>query len=217
MEIIPNFLVIPIGVVIGVLVAAPVGPVNVLCIQRSIERGALGGIAAGLGAVLGDGLLALAAALGIGAVSGAIREHRAIIQVVGGIAMLAFGLKLYFTPPGLQIQKTDGKRDVRLIDFVWDIPQTFFLTITNPGALLGIVALIGAASTFVALDRTIDALVLVAAIVGGSLAWWVGLSHLIGRVRHHLDPKYLLQINRAAGLVLLVFGAAMLFELAWGY
>ena len=61
-ELLPHPLTIPVGIVVGLLVAAPVGPVNVLCIQRALERGALGGIAAGLGAVLGDGLIALLAA-----------------------------------------------------------------------------------------------------------------------------------------------------------
>ena len=68
----PNPLIIPVGIIIGILVAAPVGPVNVLCIQRAIERGFWGGIAAGFGAMLGDGLIALCAALGVGAISGAV-------------------------------------------------------------------------------------------------------------------------------------------------
>lgn len=66
----PNPLVLPVGIIIGILVAAPVGPVNVLCIQRAIARGMWGGVAAGLGAVLGDGLIALSAAMGVGAISG---------------------------------------------------------------------------------------------------------------------------------------------------
>ena len=94
MELIPNPLIIPVGLAIGVLVAAPVGPVNVLCIQRAVERGFWGGIAAGLGAVLGDGLIALFASLGVGAISGAVQYHRFAIQMVGGLALLVFGLKL---------------------------------------------------------------------------------------------------------------------------
>ena len=65
MTLLPNPLVIPVGILIGILVSAPVGPVNVLCIQRAIERGFFGGVAAGLGAVLGDGLIALFAAFGV--------------------------------------------------------------------------------------------------------------------------------------------------------
>ncbi len=79
MQLLPNPLIIPVGVIIGILVAAPVGPVNVLCIQRAIERGFWGGIAAGMGAMFGDGLIALCAALGVGAISGAVAYHRLTI------------------------------------------------------------------------------------------------------------------------------------------
>jgi threonine/homoserine/homoserine lactone efflux protein len=99
MQFLPNPLIIPVGVIIGILVAAPVGPVNVLCIQRAIERGFWGGIAAGLGAMLGDGLIALCAALGVGAISGAVAYHRVTIQVLGGLVLVVFGLKLYFATP----------------------------------------------------------------------------------------------------------------------
>ncbi len=108
MQLIPNLLIIPVGIVIGVLVAAPVGPVNVLCIQRAIERGFWGGMAAGIGAMLGDGLIALFASLGVGAISGAIEYHRQSIQIVGGLALIAFGVKLYVSPPGLAAVRTRG-------------------------------------------------------------------------------------------------------------
>ena len=183
LDYIPNPLIIPIGLIIGVLVAAPVGPVNILCIQRAIERGFWGGVAAGLGAVLGDGLIALSASLGVGAISGAMQNHRTIIQVIGGIALLAFGVKLFFTRPRLEVNAPGNEEAASLKDFVWDIPQTFFFTITNPGAVLGLFAIFGGVSTFVEVDGYIDSLVMVAAIMGGSLAWWILLSNMIGRDR----------------------------------
>jgi hypothetical protein len=70
MHYIPNPIIIPVGLLIGILIAAPVGPVNVLCIQRAVERGFWGGIAAGIGSVMGDGLIALCAGLGVGTISG---------------------------------------------------------------------------------------------------------------------------------------------------
>src|SRR5215813_10301445 len=99
MHFLPNPLIIPVGAAIGVLVAAPVGPVNVLCIQRAIERGFWGGVAAGLGAMLGDGLIALCAAMGVGAISSVFHDYRVAIQIIGGLALAAFGLKLYLAPP----------------------------------------------------------------------------------------------------------------------
>lgn len=213
MTLLPNPLVIPIGLIIGILVAAPVGPVNVLCIQRAIHRGFFGGVAAGIGAVLGDGLIALFAALGVGAISGAVQDYRSVIQVVGGVALIAFGLKLYWTAPHVEPASTarDGKGT--LADYVWDIPQTFFLTITNPGAVLGLFAIFGGVSTFVDVHTNADALALVAATMGGSFAWWVVLSHMIGRIRHRFSEMTLAKINRIAGILLIAFGGTLVGEI----
>jgi threonine/homoserine/homoserine lactone efflux protein len=215
MQFIPNPLIIPIGMAIGVLVAAPVGPVNVLCIQRAIERGFFGGIAAGIGAVLGDGLIALFAALGVGAISGAIKAWRNSIQIVGGLALIAFGLKLYLALPAVEGPNRTGDDAATLADFAWDIPQTFFLTITNPGAVLGLFAIFGGISSFVEVSGYLDALTMVAAIMAGSMCWWIVLSHLIGRIRHRISSERLALINRIGGLLLGGFGVILMGEIAW--
>jgi threonine/homoserine/homoserine lactone efflux protein len=211
---IPNPLIIPVGLIVGMLIAAPVGPVNVLCIQRAIERGFWGGIAAGIGSVMGDGLIALCAGLGVGTISGVVQTHRAIIQLIGGLALIAFGLRLYFSAPRLKMTPDDAAK-ARLKDFAWDIPQTFFLTITNPGAVLGLFAVFGGISTFVEVHSTIDVLLLVAAIVCGSMLWWITLSNIIGRYRHHIDLRVLTVVNRVAGLLLAIFGAVLIAEVVW--
>ena len=100
-----------------------------------------------------------------------------------------------------------------LKDFAWDIPQTFFLTITNPGAVLGLFAIFGGVSTFVEVKTHVDALTMVAAIMGGSFGWWVLLSNLIGRIRHKIDGSRFGHINRIAGLLLLGFGAVLIGEM----
>jgi threonine/homoserine/homoserine lactone efflux protein len=211
MHFLPNPLIIPVGIIIGILVSAPVGPVNVLCIQRAIERGFWGGIAAGLGAMLGDGLVALCAALGVGAISGAVQYHRMTIQVLGGLVLVVFGARLFFATPRV-VPMAMGARAETLRDFVWDIPQTFFLTITNPGAVLGLFAIFGGVSTFVEVESYVDALTIVAAVMGGSFLWWFSLSHLIGRFRHLLNEQRLRLINQITGLLLLGFGVLLIGE-----
>lgn len=212
MDFLPNPLIIPVGIVIGILVAAPVGPVNVLCIQRAIERGFWGGMAAGLGAMLGDGLIALFAALGVGAISGAVQYHRMGIQLLGGLVLFLFGLKLYFAKPRFAPAVPATERAETLRDFVWDIPQTFLLTITNPGAVLGLFAIFGGVSTFVEVNSYIDALTIVAAVMAGSFAWWLGLSHLIARFRHRFSVARLQLVNKVAGMLLVGFGALLFGE-----
>ncbi len=214
MTLLPNPLIIPVGLIIGVLVAAPVGPVNVLCIQRAIQRGFLGGVAAGIGAVLGDGLIALFAAMGVGAISGAVQDYRTAIQVVGGLALAAFGIKLYSTQPHVEPADAASSGTKSIGDYLWDIPQTFVLTITNPGAVLSLFAIFGGVSSFVEVHSQVDALVLVAATMIGSLAWWVGLSHVIGRFRHRISERILAKINRISGTLLVGFGALLVGEIA---
>lgn len=213
MQLIPNLLIIPVGILIGILVAAPVGPVNVLCIQRAIERGFWGGLAAGLGAMLGDGLIALFASLGVGAISGAIEYHRQGIQIVGGIALIAFGIAMYVAPPRITKVEHEAAGSASLRDYAWDIPKTFFLTITNPGAVLGLFAIFGGISTFVEVHSYVDALTMVASIMGGSLMWWLTLSNLIGRMRHRFSPAHLAYTNRIAGALLIGFGALLIGEM----
>lgn len=212
---IPNPLIIPIGVLVGLLIAAPVGPVNVLCVQRAIERGFWGGVAAGIGSVLGDGLIALCAGMGVGAVTGALQSHRAVIQVVGGLALLLFGWRLYRAKPRLVVPLDSSGDSARLKDFIWDIPQTFFLTITNPAAVLGLFAVFGGVSTFVEVKSNIDVLLLVAAIVAGSMLWWIALSNLISRYRHRFNDEGLNRVNRIAGLLLGLFGLVLIAEVIW--
>ena len=212
MDYIPNPIIIPVGILIGILIAAPVGPVNVLCIQRAIERGFWGGLAAGIGSVMGDALIALCAGLGVGTISGAVQSNRAAIQVIGGLALFIFGLKLFYTRPVIKVPSEADLARASLKDFAWDIPQTFFLTITNPGAVLGLFAVFGGVSTFVEVHSTIDVLFMVAAIVAGSMMWWIGLSNLISRYRHLIDGKKLQEINRIAGILLGGFGAILIVE-----
>lgn len=213
MQLVPNLLIIPVGILIGILVAAPVGPVNVLCIQRAIERGFWGGMAAGIGAMLGDGLIALFASLGVGAISGAIEYHRQAIQIVGGLALIAFGIRMYAAPPRLASIATEAEDTATLRDYAWDIPKTFLLTITNPGAVLGLFAIFGGVSTFVEVHSYVDALTMVASIMGGSFLWWLGLSHLIGRLRHRFSAAHLAATNRIAGVLLIGFGALLVGEM----
>lgn len=214
MTFLPDLLIIPAGIMIGVLVAMPVGPVNLLCLQRALERGFWGGVAAGLGVVIGDGLIALFAALGVGAVTGVIRHYRMTVQIIGGLALLVFGMRLYFTRPKLLREEPAGGDRPSLAAFAWDIPQTFFLTITNPGAVLGLFAIFGGVSSFVEVESYIDAFTMVAAIMGGSLLWWVVLSHTISRFRNRIDVDMLRLLNRLASLILLGFAGLLLGEVA---
>lgn len=195
------------GLGIGVLMAAPVGPVNILVIQRAVSRGFWGGLAAGIGAVLGDGLLAAVATFSVTAISDVMSAYAGWIQFIGGILLIGFGLALLFARPAMTIP-LDQKS--HLWEHTGIIPQTFFLTVTNPGAILGMAAMIGGLASLMGGINNVEALLLVASVMGGSLLWWLGLSELIATIRHKLTEGRFKLINRAAGTVLFTFGAILL-------
>ncbi|MGA7328642.1 MAG: LysE family transporter [Rhodomicrobium sp.] len=226
-----------LGLFIGVLIAAPVGPVNIVCIQRTLERGFWGGFAAGVGAVLADGIIATVAAFGTSAISGLMRDHQLKIEFAGGFILVLFGAKVFASQPKIVATATTNiARLRRLADVVpkslrpalryrvWRImphlnivPQTFFLTITNPGAILGLFALFGGATSVLGgIDSWLQALAAVISIMTGSLIWWAGISRLISRVRHKLTEGRLKQINQVSGIVLLAFGVVLFAQVAVG-
>jgi threonine/homoserine/homoserine lactone efflux protein len=196
------------GIGIGLLVSAPIGPVNVLVIQRTVSGGFRAGLAAGLGAVIGDGLLAAIAAFSVTAISDAMSAYSGWIKLIGGLLLVGFGLTLLVTRPALTIPV--GQKS-HLLEHTGIIPQTFFLTVTNPGAVLGMAAMIGGLGSLIGgLNTYFEALLLVAAVMGGSLLWWLGLSELIATIRHKLTEGRLKLINRIAGAVLIAFGLILL-------
>jgi len=198
------------GIGIGVLMAAPIGPVNVLVIQRTVAGGFWAGLAAGLGAVLGDGLLAAIAAFSVTAISDVMSAYSEQIRLIGGLLLIGFGVALLFARPAMTIPI--GQKS-HLLEHMGIIPQTFFLTITNPGAVLGMAAMIGGLGSLIGgLNTYLEALLLVAAVMGGSLLWWLGLSELIATIRHKLTEERLKLINRIAGGVLVAFGLLLLFD-----
>jgi threonine/homoserine/homoserine lactone efflux protein len=211
MTLIPNPLIIPVGFMIGVLIALPMGPTNVLGLQRAAERGFFGGLAAGLGIMLGDGVIALGAALGVNAISGAIRQYRTFIQIIGGIALIGAGMKLFLTRP-VFTSASEAER-ATLGDYVWDIPKLMFLTLTNPGAVLGLIAIFGGVSSFVEVSSYVDVVTMVAAIMGGSFTYWLIISRMISSIRHTFDEARVAALNRIAGLVLIGFGGLLIGEM----
>lgn len=214
MSYIPNPLIIPVGIIIGIAVSAPVGPVNVLCIQRALQRGIAGGVTAGLGATLGDGLIAFGAAMGIGAIDTMVTYYRSAIQALGGIVLVLFGLLLCRTKVPLADPDKDQDPS-RLWDFVGDIPKAFLLTVTNPGAVLGLLAIFGGIGTFVEVRGSIDAVVLVGAIMAGSLLWWVVLSAIVAKISGQFGDINIGRLNLIAGLALILFGFVLLSEIVW--
>lgn len=198
------------GMAIGIAVSAPVGPVNVMAIQKALRFGFWSGLAAGFGAVVADGLFAAAAAFGVTAVSQFISGHQIFIQAVGGILLLGFGLLTTRMHPHLE--DSDSGTAGRLRGLL----AGFFMTLTNPGAVLGSIAIIGALGPLApkAGDYA-GAMVLVAGVIAGGVVWWAIVAGVATQLRERMSDIWLDRINRIAGAALVIGGVAVLGHLAY--
>ncbi len=196
------------GLGVGVVFSAPVGPVNIMCIQHAFRSGPLSGLAAGLGAVLADGLFAAVAAFGITAVSGFIQGHSGWLQAIGGLMLLIFGLRVARAHPHLE---TEGGEAASLSATA---VTTFGMTITNPATIFGILALFGSLGDLAPRPGDwLGAGLFVAGVLCGGSAWWFGVATLVSVLRDRMTDETLARINVVAGGLLMLFGAVMLARL----
>lgn len=198
----PFFFLVGLGV--GLATSAPVGPINIAAIQRALRSGFLAGFCAGLGAVLADGLYASFAAFGVTAVSDFVDENSAIIQTVGGLLVIVFGIRILLSRPHLE---NDEEPSPSLVS---GIATGFVMTATNPGVVLGFLAIFGSLGKWAPDPGDyVGAAMLVAGVLTGALSWWVMLSALVSRLRLRMNDTWLLWINRGAGAALIAFGIAI--------
>ena len=204
------------GVVMGLIAAVPIGPVNLICIRRTFAFGPLNGFMSGLGAAFGDGIFAAIMGFGLTWIAQLIEGYATIIELIGGALMVWMGYKTFSSPPVPRC--ADEKPDNEGTNLIRAMVSTFALTITNPVTLLsfgvmfaGLGGLAGGAGSFN------DAGFVVAGVVGGSAGWWLALTTLIGLFHARIDEKAMRMINRVCGVLVMGCGLAVLIHLGWKF
>ena len=196
------------AMVLGLSVAAPVGPIGILCIRRTLADGRWVGFASGLGAATADAIYGLLAGVGLTVLSASLGEGHQLLRVAG-IAYLAFlGARTFRATPADSEAAPKAKGSWR----AW--ASTFLLTITNPMTIMSFAAMF----SVIAIQKDervlwLRAPVLASGVFLGSAAWWLFLSAGVSLLRSRLGPRHLTWINRTAGVLLLGFAAASLLEL----
>jgi len=187
------------GLVIGFSIAAPVGPIGVLCIRRSLSEGRRVGLATGVGAATADATYGGVAAFGLTAISSFLIGHRGWLELLGGLFLCWLGIRTFFSRPATR------EGEVRAGGLHSAFLTTFFLTLTNPMTILSFVAVfaglgLGASPDFIA------ASVLVVGVFVGSALWWMLLSSGVALFQSRVRSGWMQTVNRLSGCVIFAFG-----------
>ena len=190
------------GIVIGFSIAAPVGPIGVLCIRRTLADGRAAGLATGLGAATADSLYGCLAAFGLTALTGALVGAQTWIRLIGGAFLLYLGVRTFLAKPSGRAAEARGS------GLLSDYASTFLLTLTNPMTILSFVAVFAALGLGTTHPEPLAAAVLVLGVFVGSAIWWLTLSGGVSLLRTRFDEAKLRWVNRASGAIITAFGAA---------
>lgn len=184
---------------IGLSIAAPVGPIGLLCIQRSLSHGARIGFISGLGAACADACFGMIGAFGVAAVTHAFVALAQPLALAGSMLLLWMGARLLRAPPA---QQTAPARDA--MKSLPAFSSVYALTMTNPLTILSFVAVFAALGAGAATDAG-QATLMVAGVFTGSALWWLGLALTVAALRHRISARIMVRVNQAAGLFLLGF------------
>lgn len=195
------------GLIIGVIVSAPVGPIGILCIQRTLNGGKGHGISTALGATASDLLYAIVAAFSMSMVVDFIDAHRFMLQIVGTIFVFFFGLYTYATNPVSKLKKMRGGNQNYLQDFV----SSFFLTVTNPLVVFLFIALFAKYSYLTDGTSLCDSILGILFILMGACFWWTAVVGIVSHFRDRFNMRGLYVINRGTGILLMCIATISIF------
>lgn len=193
------------GMLVGIIIAVPAGPVGVLCIRRTIFHGRRAGFMSGLGAATADAVFGIVAGFGLTVVSDWLLDYQVWLQLAGAAFLLYLGISA-FAADALAGTQTQRDPEGLFADYV----STFVLTITNPITILAFLAIfagVGLTGAEATLGR---AAILVLGVWLGSLLWWAALAFAAGMLRLSFRRNHLVWINRGSGGILVVCGVALL-------
>ena len=195
------------GLIVGFSIAAPVGPIGVLCIRRTLANGRASGLISGLGAATADAIYGSIAGFGLTFISSLLIRHQGWLRLVGGTFLCYLGLKTFFARPAEQPALAKGN------DLLSAYASTFFLTLTNPMTILSFAAIFAGLGVGSASGNYFSAGILVLGVFIGSALWWLILSSGVGMIWKKFNSLGLRWINRISGIIITAFGLFVLLSL----
>lgn len=195
------------GILVGFVIAAPVGPVGIMCIHRTIAQGKIAGYVSGLGAALADTFFGGIAAFGFGFIAGPLLDHNNWLRFVGGTVLCLIGLRSLLTrklpPPATRDRK----------GLIGDFISAFLVTLTNPITVISFAAIYAAMNIPHLADEIRWGLALTLGVFVGAATWWLLLTIVAGAFHGRVAERGVVWINRVSGGIILAFGALLLISL----
>jgi threonine/homoserine/homoserine lactone efflux protein len=198
------------GLIIGFVIAAPVGPIGVLCARRTLLHGRRAGFFSGMGAATADAIYGFIAAFGLTFISAFLVDHQFFLRLVGGGLLLYLGVKAFLAK---QVKKTDLPRSAR--HYAGMYTSTFFLTLTNPMTILSFAAVFAGFGLAGTTGSALSAGVLILGVYLGSAVWWLFLVGLFSLYRKRFQDHQLIWVNRISGTIITASGILALMSLEW--
>ena len=195
------------GILVGFSIAAPVGPIGLLCIQRTLAQGRLFGLLSGLGAATADMFYGLIAGLGLTTISGYLLASKNPIQTLGILFLFYLGVKTMISPA------SQPASTIRRGSLLYAYSSTLFLTLTNPLTILSFLGIMSGTGIGLSSLGYAPVALFVSGVFLGSSIWWLLLSQFVGIFRSRLHPRVYLWVNRGAGVLILAFAVYLAFEL----
>lgn len=197
------------GIILGLAVSMPLGPIGIILINRTIKRGVLSGFFSGLGLATADTILAILAGLGFTVIIGFIREEKFIISLVAGIIIIAVGLKVFLSNP-----VKDFRRKDKVNKTLWrDYYSVFALSISNPYTIFIFVAFFSGININGNMRPELVPFFLIPGVFIGTVAWWLLLSYFVSRFKKKIRLRGIVRVNMVAGIAIMVIGLIVLFSL----
>lgn len=191
------------GLILGCAIAAPVGPIAILCIQRTLSFGRWSGLFSGLGAAFADMLYGCLAAFGLTILSNFLIEQELWLRIIGGIFLTFLGAKTFFARPA-------ASQTVSHITLLKDFVSTFMLTMTNPLTIFSYIAIFAGLGLSNPEGHISNAVALIGGVFLGSSLWWIILIEGVTFFRHKVGPELMIWVNRVAGCMIAFFGLVII-------
>ncbi len=194
------------GIILGLTVSMPLGPLGIVLINRTIKRGILAGLFSGLGLAAADTLLAILSGIGYAVIMAFIKEERFIISILAGLIIIGVGLKVLLSNPVRDFRNREKANKTLWRDFY----SAFVFSVSNPYTIFIFVAFYSGVHINGNVRPELVPFFLIPGVFIGAIAWWFFLGYFVSRFKKRIRLRLIVRVNLVAGIVIIVIGAIVL-------